>query len=245
MYYPNQLRAEYPAHADGLRIIRPATSIRKLTATSYEIRPQTMGPAKAMYVSLFIRRGPFRGMGLYVATLEELTTCPDSCGLKLLVKIDGRARCYGANMPFAIRYAVGPGFFPAVDLDLDTLSNRTTRAHRPGFVVRLHELGDFPNHDYIDYWVNALEAFPLLHIFGYSHHVGAMADHLDDVWDQYPGRFIVRDSDGVHGTGPRIPAVVGARPGFVPCPQQRAQTPSCITCGLCMNNHTPISFDAH
>ena len=126
MYYPNQLRAEYPAHADGLRIIRPATSIRKLTATSYEIRPQTMGPAKAMYVSLFIRRGPFRGMGLYVVTLEELTTCPDSCRLKILVKIDGRARCYGANMPFAIRYSVGPGFFPAVDVDLDTLSSRTT-----------------------------------------------------------------------------------------------------------------------
>ena len=245
MYYPDQLRTVYPVHSDGLHVIRPATSIRKLTAVNYEIRPQKSGPAKAKNISLFIRRGPFRNMGLYVVTLEEITTCPDSCSLKVLVRVDGQPVCYGANTPFAIRYAVGPGLLLAFDHDLETLTNRATRAHRPGFVVRLHELGDFPDHDYIDYWVHALEAFPLLHVFGYSHHTGALADHLDAVWDQYPGRFVVRDSDAVHGAGPRTPAVVGARPGFVPCPQQRTQTPSCITCGLCMNTTTPISFDAH
>jgi len=248
LFYPSRLQAEFKPRADGLRVIGNATNIAKLTATSFELEKRKHGPPKARYVSRRIRKGIWRDLPLFVLTLEEGSTCPSSCPLNIpppFKSYKGRKKgslCYGANTPFALRKDHNsPEFYEGLESDLEILSTR----NKDGFVVRLHELGDFFSVEYVEFWQSMMLAHSGLKIFGYSHCTGEIGNELDKTFKLFENRFHIMDSNATHDTGVRPTAIVGEREGHVVCPQQTKKTPSCITCGLCMNGFTKISFLPH
>ena len=249
MYYKKALRSEFKAR-NGLMVIGPATTISKLTATNYERISQANGPDKAKNTSCIIRKGPWRGKRIYVLTLEEGTTCPDSCPLNVPPPLPpARTRekgvaCYGANMPFAVRMDhQSSDFEKCLIQDLSLLATR----HPDGFVIRLHELGDFFSVEYVEFWRSMLDSFENLHIFGYSHCNGAIGKALDNLQFDHPDRFRIMTSDDTVLSDVRPSARVSGETikHYVTCPQQEKRTPSCITCGLCMNGRTHIRFLPH
>jgi hypothetical protein len=249
LFYPKSLRSTFKANQEGLRVIGQATNISKLTATTFETTGGSNGALrKAKYVSKRIRKGIWKGMPLFVLTLEEISTCPASCPLNVPPPVNPfRYRekgtvCYGANMPYAIRKDHrSPEFYSGITSDLEILSAR----YPGGFVLRLHELGDFFSVEYVTFWQSMLLAYEGLRIFGYSHCTGEIGNELDETFKLFEGRFNIMDSDATHRTGIRPTAVVGSMDDHTCCPQQTKKTPSCITCGLCMNGFTKISFLPH
>jgi hypothetical protein len=67
-------------------------------------------------------------------------------------------------MQAAERIVAGPALEAALWDELAALQ----QMHPGGFLVRLHVLGDFYSVDYAQLWHEALEAYPALHIFGYT-----------------------------------------------------------------------------
>ena len=112
-----------------------------------------------------------------------------------------------------------------------------SKVHPEGFVIRLHVLGDFFSIDYVEFWANALRAYPMLHLFGYTHRTGeigeAIAKHLqnDRAWIRFSDR------------GGDMSANVGGE-GII-CPEQTGKTASCLTCGLCWTTTKAIAFIEH
>jgi hypothetical protein len=236
VFFSSKVRRVFKRGQNGLRAIGEAVNIAKLTAMSFEFKKNTPGfPKKPKSVSKRIRKGIFRDMALYVLTLIERENCND-CPI-----LDS---CYGRNMPHAVRMdPKAKGFKKAMLADIDVLSKRYPK----GYVIRLHELGDFFSVDYVKFWEGLLIDNPRLNIFGYSHQSGAIGAEIDRVFIDHPGRFNIMDSDGAHGTGIRPTATVSedALEGATDCPQQTKRTPSCITCGLCMNGRTNVRFYPH
>src|SRR5262249_22027748 len=122
------------------RLLQPASTNTK------------MGAGKGVIV-----RGQWRGMPLYLLTLEERKTCPTT-GQQW-------SNCYGNNMPFARRIDHTGKLFPTLEAELATLSAK----HPTGFVVRLHVLGDFYSKGYVRFWIQALSTYPSLRVYGYTH----------------------------------------------------------------------------
>jgi hypothetical protein len=97
--------------------------------------------------------------------------------------------------------------------------------HPSGFLVRLHVLGDFYSVDYAELWAEALEAYPALHIFGYTARdpqsdIGQVVCQMLGVW---PERFHIRFSGW---NGPNNGAVVvdsAERPSMSSAPLRRAR----------------------
>jgi len=235
-FFRKQNRRVFKKGQNGLRAIGESTNIAKLCATSFEFAKNTPGfPKKPKSTSKRIRKGIFRNMALYVLTLIERENCNDCPILE---------SCYGRNMHRGVRMdPKAKGFKPAILKDLTTLSKRYPR----GYVIRLHELGDFFSVEYVRFWERQLVENPELNIFGYSHQSGEIGDEIDRVFLDYKGRFNIMDSDGSHGTGIRPIATVSEIdvPWATDCPQQTKKSMSCITCGLCMNGRTPVRFFPH
>ena len=133
--------------------------------------------------------------------------------------------------------------FDALEQDLPFLSRRVG-----DFVVRLHVLGDFVDIPYVQFWKDALNVYRHLHVFGYTHH-----KHGTPVGDAIAGllgdRVAIRRSNAISSDDPM--AIAQTRPrgivalDTVVCPEQAGQTNSCLTCGLCCNNRTGITFWEH
>ncbi len=188
-----------------------------------------------------VTKGPWKGFPIYSLTLEERKTCPRSCGQW--------RTCMGNHMGRSVRYDYG---LP-LELQLWRELHALNRRHRKqgGFVVRAHILGDFYSESYVDLWEAALDWFPRLHVFGYTHWqkstpIGAKVARLRDrCWD----RFAIRTSDAF--TGPRTSVVTkraNASPGAIICPVQEGRTRGCASCGLCWHPVTKdrdIAFLAH
>lgn len=174
-----------------------------------------------------ISKGHWRGFAMYSLTLEERSTCDRSC--------QQWANCFGNNMRFAHR--VGNDDPDLLMLRLHDEIEHLSKVHPSGFVVRLHVLGDFFSVDYVEFWANALRAYPALHLFGYTHRTGeigeAIAKHLqnDRAWIRFSDR------------GGDMSANVGGE-GIV-CPEQSGKTQSCLTCGLCWSTKKAIAFIEH
>jgi len=245
-FYPHNLQdpPRDPGRS-GLRVLKPATNNRKLAGSVGSGR--TFDRARTVYgrklTRHVVRVGDYAGFPLYSLTLPERTTCPRTCG--------NWTTCYGRSMPFAHRYNPGPGLVQALADDVATLSGR----YPPGFVVRLHVLGDFYSCEYVDTWRTLLARFRPLHVFGYTHRKPGdpIGDRVADVVQAYPDRFRVLRSDPDPAAGPDpLPGAhtlqAGATdpvPGSVVCPEQIGRTASCLTCGLCMNGRTSVSFLLH
>ena len=174
-----------------------------------------------------ISKGHWRGFSMYSLTLEERATCDRSCAQW--------SNCFGNNMRFAHR--VGADDPDLLMLRLNDELEYLSKVHPSGFVVRLHVLGDFFSLDYVDFWADALRAYPALHLFGYTHRTGsigeAIAKHLqnDRAWIRFSDR------------GGDMSANVGGE-GIV-CPEQSGKTASCLTCGLCWTTTKAIAFIEH
>jgi hypothetical protein len=193
-----------------------------------------------------VTKGRYRGMRLFSLTLEERATCWEGC--------QNWTRCYGDNMPFACRYEPGPALERALAADVDRLAHG--KRTRTGFVVRLHVLGDFYSVDYVARWAELLDQYSALHLFGYTHwrHTHPIGAAVAQLAQRFPERAAFRRSDQTLDdvtAGDPLPtattiSVHQAIPNrLVLCPEQRALTPSCAACGLCMNTQTPIAFADH
>lgn len=172
-----------------------------------------------------VTKGKWKGFPIYSLTLVERETCPRSCDLFL--------NCMGNAMGHAKRYKYGTELIAKLGLELGQLQCD----HRGGFVVRLHILGDFGTLKYFRFWESALDFFPALHIFGYSHWqqgtvIGDAIHQLREArWD----RFAVRTSDAK--SGPRALTIKSASDDStaVICPAQLSggRGLSCGKCHLC------------
>lgn len=182
-----------------------------------------------------ITRGKWRGMPMYSLTLEERKTCPSSCSQW--------ATCYGNNSPFRIRVAIDGAFYEKLEKELAVLNKK----HTQGFVVRLHVLGDFPDKDYVTWWLDMLLKYQNAHVFGYTHHnthseIGREIE-ITRLAMYSRKRFQVRFSDSSVEFRANVETLETAT-GIV-CPEQTGKTKSCLTCGLCWGISKPITFLQH
>jgi hypothetical protein len=185
-------------------------------------------------IGKFVTKGPRRGWPLFTLTLEERATCPRSC---LAWGI-----CYGNNMQAAERLTAGPALEEALWSELDALQ----RKHPGGFMVRLHVLGDFYSLGYVRFWTRALEAFPALHVFGFTAHDPAseMGAALLDLVNSNFDRFSLRFS-GLNSPLYGSQLQPDVHPEAIPCPAQTGATDCCGTCGLCWHSRRSIAFARH
>jgi hypothetical protein len=131
-----------------------------------------------------VTKGAWAGMPIFSLTLEERATCPRSCDLW--------QKCFGNAMHLAKRVAADRDLIPLLADEL----RRLQRRHARGFVVRLHQLGDFFSVAYVRQWAAWLTEFPALRIFGYTHWgvetpIGAEVARIREFWWD---RFAVRTS---------------------------------------------------
>ena len=174
-----------------------------------------------------IQKGRWRDFPMYSLTLEERSTCDRSC--------QQWSVCFGNNMRFAHR--IGNDDPDLLMLRLHDEIEHLSKVHPSGFVVRLHVLGDFFSVDYVDFWANALRAYPALRIFGYTHRRGDIGRAIKRKLQN--SRAWIRFSD----KGGDMSANVGGE-GIL-CPEQTGKTASCLTCGLCWTTRKAISFIEH
>lgn len=185
-----------------------------------------------------VTKGKLKGFPIYTLTLEERATCPRTCEV-----FDA---CYGNGMPYAQRLKHGRAFEEAL---WNELADKQA-AHPHGFLVRLHILGDFYSVDYAELWAEALEAYPALHVFGYTardpdSEIGSVIRELLG----YRGdRFHIRFSGW---NGPTNGSVVVDRlsdaNGHVVCPAQTDPTGRrcCANCTFCFATDKTIAFLRH
>jgi hypothetical protein len=182
-----------------------------------------------------VTKGKLKGFPIFTLTLEERATCPRSC--------DVFDACYGNGMPYAQRIKHGPEFERAL---WEELADKQAK-HPNGFLVRLHVLGDFYSADYAELWAEALEAYPALHVFGYTARdpQGDIGQVICELLGARPDRFHVRFSGW---SGPRNGSVVvdsADKAEHVVCPAQTGKTDCCATCALCWHSDRTIAFLRH
>jgi len=227
---------DHPAAIEG-RTLFPS---RRKTADQARGLPLKCGGHQRK-IGKTILKGRWKGMPIYTLTLEERATCPRSCGHWL--------DCYGNKMHHSERLVWDVDLRAAIGQQLIDLDQQ----HLGGFVVRLHILGDFPSIDVVEWWGDALDNCPNLHIYGYTHHryAGAIGEALSGVRQAHGWhRFAMRFSDELDfGLGPLSPTVETEQEavayGATVCPAQTEKTAACVTCGLCWQTPAPIAFLRH
>lgn len=192
-----------------------------------------------------VRIGKLRGYWLYTLSLEERATCPRSCF--------HWQSCYGNGMPYAKRVDhKHPDFLPRLEREVELLLVQASRrAGAPGIIVRLHALGDFYSVPYVLFWERMLAAHPKLVIFGYTAWkpglIGFVGNAVNAMIDKFPGRAMIRFSDGGLPTRSTVP-IVNAEdcpPGAFVCPEQTGQFEACGKCGACWATLKNVAFLAH
>ncbi len=242
-FYPHNLHtAPDEPGPSGLRVLKPASMNRKLGGNDGRVTRRARRVFGRKLLRHVVRVGPFAGFPLYALTIPERTTCPITC--------QQWRTCYGKRMPFAKRYNPGPELERATASDVATLARKYTT----GYAVRLHVLGDFYSVAYVEHWRHLLARFRALHIFGYTHrvHGSRIGNAVAKLAGLYPVRFAVLRSDPVPGDGDPLPRAhtlprgqTEPVAGSVVCPAQTGRTAGCLTCGLCMDGRTSVSFILH
>lgn len=186
-----------------------------------------------------VLKGAWAGMPIYTVTLEERATCPTYCR--------HWGSCYGNNTPFARRFQHGERFEWRLERECAGLELQNP----DGFVVRLHQLGDFYSWGYCDLWNTLLERHPALRVFGYTARIDSdncvisrtLALMVKRWWPRFALRFSNAPIDFHSTVSIEHP---GQKPdGAVICPAQLDQSESCSTCTLCWSSTKPIAFLQH
>lgn len=228
------LRASHPALHEG-RTIFPS----RVFEPNQRDRVLISGFQNAK-IGRQILKGPWRGMPVFLLSLEERATCPRSCSVW--------AECYGNGQPLAVRFRYSADLIEAIEAELSAHADTFAR-----FAVRLHVLGDFPDGEYLRHWELWMRVFPGLHVWGYTAHQRgtALGDAIIRLNDQFPGRWVFRTSVSPETTpAPWQATTTWNKPdrngggyhgaGGVVCPAETGGTLACVTCGLCWN---PSSAD--
>jgi hypothetical protein len=183
-----------------------------------------------------VMKGKWKDFPIFTLALVERETCPKTCAAWRI--------CYGDNMQAQPRIIAGPDLEAALWKELHILDGK----HPNGFVVRLHVLGDFYSLEYLELWERALDAFPPLHVFGYT-----ARDHAKEPigralyrlaqsrWDRFAMRF---SGQGLDRLGAEIIEPGKASPHVV-CPMQTGRTDCCATCGFCWQGTKTVAFYEH
>ena len=182
------------------------------------------------------------GMPMFSLTLEERATCPTSC--------HHWDDCYGNNMPFAHRFAVGDDSTDWTDLELRLQKEvaMLMKRHPQGIVIRLHVLGDFYSVQYVHVWEGLLLQYPELCVFGYtgrelSDPIGKAIHRLNQASH---GRFVIRYSRSKNYDGENRYAASEDFNGVAfTCPEQTGKIDSCADCGACWIANKTVRFLSH
>ena len=177
----------------------------------------------------------WKGKRLYSLTLEERTTCPESC--------HHWDDCYGNNMPFAHRFKT-----PNIDLFLEREIEELLEKHKEGIVIRLHVLGDFFSVEYVRFWREMLFEYPKLCIFGYTGREDATLIGRE-IWminNRFNERCVIRSSRSKEYDSAWSYAAEESFEGkSFDCPEQTGKLPSCAACGLCWSVPKTVKFLSH
>lgn len=190
-----------------------------------------------------VRIGKLKGWWLYTLSLEERATCPRSCF--------HWQTCYGNSMPYAKRIDhKSPEFLDRLSTEiLDLLAKAEKRRGAPGIIIRLHALGDFYAPEYVAFWMNQLRKHDKLVVFGYTAWgpSTAIGSAVNTMIDMFPGRAMIRFSDGGMKTRSTVPIVHAddCPPGAFVCPEQTGQFDACGKCGACWSTLKNVAFMAH
>lgn len=230
---PHGIRGDAALPADHPAVLK-ARTLFPTTVVSADDAPRVLVSGhNSPKIGAKVRKGRWRGFPIFTLTLEERATCPPDCWLF--------RECYGNAMPMARRHAHGPDLVMRL---AEELADKQ-REHPGGFVVRVHVLGDFYNEDYARQWIDWLDRFPALRIFGYTAHsrdsaIGAMFVQANQ---SRSDRCAIRFSDAPDELAPARPMSVttiwrkpeGHQAEGLVCPAQTGATAACATCGLCWN----------
>lgn len=213
------IHQKYVVPVEGKTILKPATTNDKIGKGSF-----------------VIRKGAWRGFPLFSVTLQERATCPPDCMRW--------AECYGNGMAYAHRFEHGPEFEAQLLREVEAAAS----LYPFGFAVRLHILGDFYSVEYVHEWLNMLQRFPNLHVYGYTaRHDGSIGDAIRAVRLKFRERFWVRFSrNSEYSGGDDIYAGDDGKVSkAIKCPEQTGKAQSCLDCGLCWAVLTTITFQDH
>jgi len=182
-----------------------------------------------------VEKGRWTGFPIYSLTLEERATCPRSCALW--------RDCYGNAMPRSIRHKAGDALLVGLYCELSEYQERFPH----GFVVRLHILGDFYSLQYVEFWRLCLDAFPALHVFGYTARADEIGEGVRKLSTEKWDRFAIRSSGGgLEGVpAARTIDTAAERGDAIICPAQTGRTDCCATCALCWSTTKTIAFLKH
>ena len=180
-----------------------------------------------------IQKGKYKGLPFYKISLEERKTCPRSCKVW--------DKCYGNHMPFAYRINhQHPQFYQKLQAEIALLDS----INPLGFVVRLHELGDFFSVEYAEAWIHWMDQFKGLNLIGFTAHqryseIGDAVHRMNK--DTY--RCYIRWS----GLEDDMGAVISedrTLNGFR-CPAQLSKEMNCSNCTLCWDSRRLVVFKSH
>ncbi len=219
-----------PAYRAGRTIfgrrVYPASEVGRVLKSGHNNRK----------IGKVVTKGRWKGMPIYMLTLEERATRPRDC--------KAWATCYGNNLNWAQRIVHGGDLEAALERELADLNAR----HPRGFVIRLHVLGDFYSVAYVYLWRRALAKYPALRVFGYTARdpqgdpIGKLLDAMSRTqWDRFAIRFSGR---GLPERGAEVIDLVQETPAII-CPAQTGATDCCGTCGLCWQTQRNVAFLRH
>lgn len=189
-------------------------------------------------IGRLVEKGHLTGAPIYTLTLEERATCARSCPTW--------RSCYGNNMPYAQRLGHGRKFENRLWRELIALQQR----HPRGFLIRLHVLGDFYSVAYVEMWRRALEAFPALHVFGFTgrHPTNdPIGQAIDRIASSQWLRFAIRWSGrpGERWASRVLPDGETQEEHAITCPAQLGKVDCCARCALCWQSTRSIAFIRH
>lgn len=182
-----------------------------------------------------VAKGRLRGFPIFTLTLEERATCPRSC--------TEWKSCYGNTSNWSRRIRHGPAFERML---WGELADKQLE-HPGGFLVRLHVLGDFYSVNYAELWASALEAYPALHVFGYTARApdSEIGTVIAELIGTSPERFHMRFSGWGGERNGSIVVNSASETERLICPAQTGKTDCCATCALCWQTDRTIAFLRH
>jgi len=186
-----------------------------------------------------VTKGKDKGQIIRTLTLPERSTCPDYC--------DHWGDCYGNHMRNALRY---PWTVETASNVWAQLQGYETKGRL--YKLRPHILGDFVNRAHVLFWINAVDTFRCLSLWGYTAHkpdsaIGHLVQRLntrDRASFRFSGAYDLDSMSALSFDHPKAQALLRDKRAFV-CPEQTGKAESCGACAACWEGEKPVVFMSH